>query len=292
MTHRIALVTCAALPDLDEDDRLLVAPLRAAGADVVPAVWDDPAVDWASFDLAVIRSTWDYTSRRDDFLAWARSVSRLANPVDVVEWNTDKRYLAGLEAAGLPIVPTTWIGDTSASLPGKGSVVVKPAVGAGSIDAARYAMSDQHEKQLARDHVQRLINAGRTVMVQPYIEAIERNGETGVIFVAGEYSHAIRKGPMLGGIKQIEAGGLFARESIVSRDPSTAEIDVASRALRTVPGGPERLLYARVDLVADSAGSPLIIELELTEPSLFMHTARGAEARFARAILDRAGVAT
>ena len=289
---RIALVTCATLPDLDEDDRLLVAPLRASGADVVPAVWDDPAVDWASFDLAVIRSTWDYTSRRADFLAWARSVPRLVNPADVVEWNTDKRYLADLEAAGLPVVPTTWIAGTTAALPEQGSLVVKPAVGAGSIDAARYAMNDQHEAQLARDHVQRLINAGRAVMVQPYIDAIEHSGETGVIFVAGEYSHAIRKGPMLIGQKQLDEGGLFARESIISRNPSAAEVDVASRALARVPGGPERLLYARVDLVADSAGSPLIIELELTEPSLFMHTARGAEARFASAILDRAGVAT
>ena len=290
MTPRIALVTCAALPDLDEDDRLLVAPLRASGADVVSAVWDDPAVDWDSFDLAVIRSTWDYTSRRDDFVAWARSVPRLANPADVVGWNTDKRYLADLEAAGLPVVRTTWMSEPTAAMPEHESVVVKPSVGAGSIDAARYAMNDEHEARLARDHVQRLTSTGRTVMVQPYIEAIERNGETGVVFVGGEYSHAIRKGPMLGGTRQIEPGGLFAREAIVSRDPSAAEIEVASRALARVPGGPERLLYARVDLVTEGAGSPLIIELELTEPSLFMHTARGAEGRFARAILDRAGV--
>ena len=289
MTIRIALVTCAALPHLDDDDRLLLVPLRAAGAEVVVAVWDDPAVEWAAFDLAVIRSTWDYTSRRDDFVAWARSVPRLANPADVVEWNTDKRYLADLEAAGLPVVPTTWIADPAAALPEQGSVVVKPAVGAGSIDAARYAMHDDHEAQQAREHARRLIDAGRTVMVQPYMEAIELNGETGVIFVAGEYSHGIRKGPMLVGQKQLEDGGLFARESISSRDPSGAELRVARRAVAAVPGGSERVLYARVDLVADAAGAPVIIELELTEPSLFMSTARGAEHRFARAILDRAG---
>jgi glutathione synthase/RimK-type ligase-like ATP-grasp enzyme len=288
MLLRIALVTCATLPDLDEDDGLLLEPLRGLGAEGVAAVWDDPAVDWAAFDLVVIRSTWDYTSRRDQFVAWARSVPRLANAADVVEWNTDKRYLADLEAAGLPVVPTTWMSDPAAPLPAQGSVVVKPAVGAGSVDAARFAMHDEHEAQLARDHAARLLAAGHAVMVQPYIDAIERNGETGVIFVGGEYSHAIRKGPMLAGQKQIEAGGLFAEETITSREPTPAELDVARRALGSVPDGPERLLYARVDLVLDAGGNPMLMELELTEPSLFMHASPGSELRFARAIVAHA----
>ena len=104
---RLALVTCATLPDLDPDDRLLLEPLHGLGVEVTAAIWDDPTVDWAGFDLAVIRSTWDYPARRDVFLDWTRRVPRLANPADVIVWNTDKRYLADLAAAGIPIVPTT-----------------------------------------------------------------------------------------------------------------------------------------------------------------------------------------
>ena len=105
----IALVTCATLPELDPDDRLLIEPLRAAGVAAVPAVWDDATVDWAGFDLVVIRNTWDYPARRTEFLNWARLVPKLRNPADVIAWNTDKRYLAQLAVAGVPIVPTTWL---------------------------------------------------------------------------------------------------------------------------------------------------------------------------------------
>src|SRR5207253_10320166 len=93
-TARVALVTCTELADLDPDDRLLLDPLVELGISAEPAIWDDPAVDWDSFDLAVLRSTWDYALRRDEFVAWAAGVPRLANHAEVVAWNTDKRYLA------------------------------------------------------------------------------------------------------------------------------------------------------------------------------------------------------
>ncbi|MDL2335376.1 MAG: hypothetical protein QFC55_05035, partial [Chloroflexota bacterium] len=106
---RIALATCAALPDLDPDEQLLLEPLRALGVEARAAVWDDATVDWAAFDLVVIRSTWEYASRRDEFVAWTRSVPRIVNPANVVAWNTDKHYLRDLAAAGVPVVPTDWI---------------------------------------------------------------------------------------------------------------------------------------------------------------------------------------
>ena len=106
---RVALVTCAELPELDPDDRLVVEPLRALGIDVVPAVWDDPAVDWAAVDLAVLRSPWDYARRRDEFVTWSESVPRLLNPAAVIRWNTDKRYLRALAASGAPVVETAWL---------------------------------------------------------------------------------------------------------------------------------------------------------------------------------------
>lgn len=289
---RVALVTCATLPDLDPDDQKLIEPLSRLDVEAVPAVWSDASVDWAAFDLAVIRNTWDYTDRRDSFVAWARSVPRLANPADIVEWNSDKRYLTDLARAGLPVVPTTWVSDDGSALPEAGMHVLKPAVGAGSVDAARFAMHDEHEARLARAHAERLLAAGQTVMVQPYMESIEGAGETGLIYVGGELSHAISKSAMLGGDRRASETGLYLEEKIVSRAPSAAEVELSRRALAAVPGGWERLLYARVDLVPDANGEPILIELELTEPSLFMSTTPGSEERFATAIARRARLAS
>ena len=192
------MVTCATLPDLDPDDQLLIEPLRDSGVDAVAAVWDDPGVDWSAFHLVVIRSTWDYPARRAEFLNWTRRASRLVNPADVVEWNTDKRYLRDLASAGVPVVPTTWVAPYDAVvLPPRGRHVVKPAVGAGSVDAGAFSMHDAHEQALAHEHASRLLAAGQTVMVQPYLHSIDEVGETALMFIDGEFSHAVRKQPML-----------------------------------------------------------------------------------------------
>ncbi|MEP7157855.1 MAG: hypothetical protein ABI797_00365 [Chloroflexota bacterium] len=286
-THRIALATCSTLPEADPDERLLIEPLRALGVEAIPAVWDDPAVDWDAFDFTVIRSTWDYTARREAFIEWARSVTRIFNPPDVIAWNTDKHYLADLAAAGLPVVPTTWLepGGTI-DLPAEGVHVLKPSVGAGSVDAGRFDFREQREAGLARAHANRLLAAGQTVMIQPYLDAIDAHGEAGLIYVGGEFSHAVSKGAMLAGDHAL-VGGMYKEETITPRTPSAAELSLAQRALAATPGGAERLLYARVDLVPGPDGEPLIIELELTEPSLFMGVVPGSAGRFARAIAKR-----
>lgn len=284
---RIALATCAELPDLDPDEQLLLEPLRAQGVDAQPAVWDDPSVDWAAFDLVVIRSTWDYTGRRDAFVGWAKSVPRLANPADIIEWNTDKHYLADLAAAGVPIVPTTWLSAAPITLPASGTHVLKPAVGAGSVDAARYSMHLEHEARQAHEHVDRLLATGQTVMVQPYLDLIEEHGETALIYFGGVFSHAVTKGAMLAADRAL-VEGLYKEETITPRIPSAAELEIGRAALAAVPGGRDRLLYARVDLVPAFDGSPLLIELELTEPSLFLGQAVGSAERLARHLVARA----
>ena len=284
----IAFVTCSRLPELDPDDRPLIDLLQRRGHDATPAVWDDPGVNWGRFAVVVLRNPWDYTDRRDAFVAWAKSVPRLLNPADIVEWNTDKRYLRELERAGVPIVPTTWIEPgVEVTLPADGRYVLKPSVGAGSLDAAAFSLDDAGERNLARDHASRLLAAGQTVMLQPYADLIEERGETGLIFVGGEFSHAIGKGPMLVGQERVEEG-LYKEEVITAREASVAELAVGRQALEAVPGGMDRLLYARVDLVPASSGSPLLMELELTEPSLFMSTTPGSVERFADAIAARA----
>jgi glutathione synthase/RimK-type ligase-like ATP-grasp enzyme len=283
---RVALVTCAELPDLDPDDRLLLTPLADRGLRPDVAVWDDPAVDWAGYDLVVLRNPWDYIDRPDAFVAWAAGVGEvtaLVNPADVIAWNTDKRYLGELAAAGVPVVPTTWVEPGQAwQAPPAGEFVVKPVVSAGSRDSGRYDAGRPEERRLAQAHVDRLCATGRTVMVQPYLAAVDTYGETALLFAAGAYSHAIRKGPMLTGPDSDEPG-LYRPEHITPRTPTAAEHDVARRALATVPGGATRLAYARVDLIPGPDGAPLLVELEVTEPSLFLGTADGAPERFADA---------
>ena len=282
---RIALVTCAELDGLHPDDQLLVAPLAAAGVVAEPAVWDDPAVDWSGFDLVVLRSAWDYPSRRGAFVAWAASVERLANPADVVAWNTDKRYLAALDAAGVPVVPTTFLEPgASSGLPAQGEWVLKPVVGAGSVDAGRYNLDDPQHRELARAHVDRLHAAGRPLMRQPYLAAVDDDGESALLYLGGEFSHAVRKGPMLQGPADSVAG-LYQEEEITTRAATPAQRAVADAALAAVPGGGDRFLYARVDLIDGPDGLPLLVELELTEPSLYLGYADGAPDRFAAAIL-------
>ncbi|MEV4540861.1 ATP-grasp domain-containing protein [Micromonospora echinaurantiaca] len=292
---RVALVTCTELRDLDPDDRLVLAPLARHGVTAEPAVWDDPAVDWAGYDLAVLRSPWDYALRRDEFVAWAATVPTLANPADVVRWNTDKRYLAELSAAGVPTVPTSWVAPGESWQPpaDSGEYVIKPAVSAGSQDTGRYDLADPEHRELAVAHVRRLSAAGRVTMVQPYLRAVDSAGETALLFLAGPdglpFSHAIRKGPMLTG-PDLGVEGLYKPEEISARTATEEQLAVAEKTLAAVPGGAERLLYARVDLIPGADGAPVLVELELTEPSLFLGHAEGAPERLAAAIrthLDR-----
>ena len=286
---RVALVTSADLPDLWDDDHPLRDALRTRGATVDAVRWDDPAAVWSSYDLAVIRSPWDYVARREQFVAWARTVPRLANPAGIIVWNTDKRYLSDLAAAGIPIIPTAFTGPgESWTPPAEGAWVVKPTISAGSQDTARYRLPG--DAALATAHVERLTGAGRTAMIQPYLSAVDTAGETAVLCTpdaTGEltFSHAIRKAAMLTG----PAGAPVDPDSerITPREPSAAELELAERVLAVVPGGAKQLLYARVDMIPGPDGTPMLIELELTEPCLFLRSAPSAADRLAEAILAR-----
>ncbi|MBL6275532.1 hypothetical protein JMF97_05070 [Micromonospora fiedleri] len=286
---RVALVTCTEFAELEADDRLVIEPLAARDIAAEPVVWDDPAVDWAGYDLVVLRSPWDYMSRRDDFVAWAARVPRLVNPADVVRWNTDKRYLDELRAAGVPTVPTGWVlpGESWQPPTDDGEYVVKPSISAGSQDTGRYDLADPEHRELAVAHVRRLGDAGRIAMIQPYLNAVDTAGETALLYFAGPqglaFSHAIRKGPMLSG-PDLGTEGLYKPEEISPRTATADQLAVAERTLAVVPGGTDRLLYARVDLIPGPDGTPVLVELELTEPSLFLGYAPGAPDRLAEAI--------
>jgi glutathione synthase/RimK-type ligase-like ATP-grasp enzyme len=292
----VALVTAAPARDLDDDLPPLTAALDARGIANEVVLWDDPAVDWARFGLVVVRSVWDYVARRDDFLAWAErtaAATALVNPPAHLRWSSDKRYLADLAAAGVPVTPTALAAPGEAvAWPDAAQVVVKPAVSAGSLDTAKYRILDGDpvdERGGAEAHVARLHAAGRVAMVQPYLDAVEgERGETALVFLEGRLSHACRKGPML--VPGLEVvGDLFVEEDIRPATPTAAELAVAGAALAAVPGGPS--LYARVDVIPDAAGDPVVLELELVEPSLVLRYAEGSADRVAAAIADRLSAA-
>ncbi len=298
---QVALVTAREALPLDQDLPPLESALAESGVEVSTPCWDDQDVDWRRFDLAVLRSTWDYVDRIGEFLDWAERCARqtrLVNPPDVVRWNTDKHYLAELAGRRVPVVPTAFVEPGARAgealedfLAGRGAAmsagvrgpfaefVVKPAVGAGSKDTARYRRT---ERARALGHLESLLAGRRSAMLQPYLDAVDAQGETAIIYFGGRYSHAIRKGPLL----ELDAGlveGLFAPEEITPREPEPDEHAVAAAAYRALPF--EAPAYARIDLVRDADGAPRVLELELTEPSLFFTHAPASARRFADVLL-------
>ena len=291
--RRVALVSARAAHALDEDLPPLLAAFTLAGAAAEIADWDDPGVDWGSFDAALLRSAWDYTERLSEFLAWVQrtaSQTLLLNTQAVVQWNSDKHYLAELARQGLPIVPSAFCEpgeDPGAVLEaflarqGLPELVVKPAVGAGSRDTRRHPRTAVQE---ILEHMRPLLQKRRSLLLQPYLPSVDRDGETALIYIAGSFSHAIRKGPLLPAGAQATAA-LFAPEEITPRIPGDDERAVAERVLAALPF--PQLLYARIDLIRAEAGEPRLLELELTEPSLFFAHGPGSALSLAGATLAR-----
>lgn len=282
---KLALVTAIAAFGLDPDLEPLRRACADAGIEVSSVAWDDMTVSWARFDAALLRSPWDYVDRLPEFLAWCdrcATLTPLWNPPDVVRWNTDKRYLGELAARGLPVIECHFLapGDDPAGLPELDEFVVKPTVGAGSRDAQRYLHADRSR---AIAHATRLLDQGRHVLVQPYLKAVDDQGETALLFFEGQFSHAIRKAPLLTR-GEAPTNTLSQPENITPRQPSAAELEVANRLLAALPFG--RLAYARVDLLPSDNG-PQLLELELTEPSLFLPYGEGAAARLAAVLAAR-----
>jgi glutathione synthase/RimK-type ligase-like ATP-grasp enzyme len=287
--RRIALVTARQALALDEDLSPLANALHHIGMTAHVLPWD-AVQDWSQFDMLLLRSTWDYTWRLAEFLNWAERASRaaaLVNNLATIRWNVDKHYLGALAAAGVPVVPTTFL-EPDAPVPEAierflaqercAELVIKPAIGAGSRDAQRHP---RQARAAATAHAARLLAAGHSVVLQPYLPRVDQEGEAALVFFAGEFSHSIRKGPLL----QAGAGAtteLFAAETISARQAAADELAVARQALAAVPFGTP--LYARVDLIRDDQGQPRLLELELIEPSLFFAHAPQAAARFADCI--------
>jgi glutathione synthase/RimK-type ligase-like ATP-grasp enzyme len=261
--------------DGDDDEPLLLDALKRVGMDARTVVWDDPAVAWSDFDLVVVRSAWDYAERRDGFLAWAAGLPRVLNPLPILAWNTDKeRYLTDLAAAGVPVVPTDFVAPGRAFHPPERPFVVKPSISAGGRSSARFEPDDGDG---AAALVAEIHAEGRTAMVQPFLGDAE---ETALVYLDGRFSHALRRRVPLphGGTTDT----LYLDEHLERSDATPAMREVAERALAAVPGD---LLYARVDLMAG-----VVLELEVSEPSLYLGFGDGAADRLAAAIASATGL--
>lgn len=276
---RIALVADRQTAELHTDGPLLLAAFDAVGVEAETVPWGrGPA--WDRYDAAIIRTTWDYVFDRAGFLAWASDVgsqTRLANPLGVLEWNTDKRYLGDLAEAGVPTVPTIWV-EPGAPVPEPiwDSFVVKPSVSAGARLSARHRSGDD-----LSDHVRRIHATGAAAMLQPYLPSIDTDGETGTYVFGGEVSHAIRKGQALRpGRRPLDDMSAALEQSV---QPIAVDPRLAAFALCVLEAVPP-LVYARVDTVPGADGQPVLLELEATEPYLFLEDAPAAAGRFAAAV--------
>ena len=261
------------------ETRPLVDALLAAGVAASDHPWDDAEVDWAAADLVAVRTPWDYTDRRAEFLAWAAGVdaaTALQNPLEVLRWNSHKAYLVELAAAGVPVVPTTLVRagdpDAGAALAGRGgaAVVVKPAVGAGGRGTSRGPADE------LRGTLEELVADG-DALVQPAVESIGREGEVSLVRLGGTWSHAVRKVPAAGGFLVHERHG----GHVLDHTPTSREVAVAEAALARSPAP---VHAGRVDLVRLD-GEPVVMELELIEPELFLRRCADAPARLAAALL-------
>ncbi len=279
---KIAVVTCENCPYPAPDDALLIEALSQVSVHAQRVAWSDPTVDWSGFDAAILKSTWDYHHRLQEFLAWTARVSetlRLFNPPDVIRWNAHKFYLRELEAKGVRIVPTQFV-DQGSSVAGFEwqEVVIKPAVAASAHNTIR-AKRESHQ---AESHLRTLLAAGEA-LVQPYLKSVER-GETSIMAIDGKFSHVTFKRPKSGDFRvQVEHGG-----TIEIAQASAPELRLATAALEALGQPP---LFARIDLLELDSGEPALSELELIEPDLMMEFHPAAAAGLAEGILRRLGEA-
>jgi hypothetical protein len=279
----ILFATYGASPSLTGDDALLAAALERRGKRVQPAVWDDAAVAWSSAAAVVIRSTWDYHLRRDEFLAWVDRVgatTSLHNEARVVRWNSHKSYLNQLAKRQVSVIDTVFADagsrldlDLIARAHGWTDTVVKPAVSASAHETRRFTIE---EREAGQQHLERLL-AQRDVMVQPHLSALAERGELSLLYARGRFTHAVRRRSAL-----IEGDAMpKVAAAIASNAARRHAYRVLAAAADAIGTAPNELLYARVDLAETGADEYVLLELELVEPSLFLLCAPEAAEQYA-----------
>lgn len=289
---RIALATCTKLPEWEVDDQPLFDAFVERGVEIEHPAWDDPNIDWAGFDACLIRTTWDYAEKRDEFVKWVEetaSVTHIFNDPKIIRWNTHKSYLRDLQKLGAPIPPTIWCdAGTDVDIKqivderGWSRAIIKPVIGASARETLRFR-ADSSELRQAQAHIDRLLKT-ESVMIQPYLAKVETEGELSAIFIDGQFSHAVRKIPVPGDYR--------VQDDFGASDEGV-ELNEAARALskQILSLIEADLLYARVDFLSDDDGRLLLSELELVEPSLFFRHSPIASKNLAKALCKRVSMA-
>jgi glutathione synthase/RimK-type ligase-like ATP-grasp enzyme len=298
---RVTLATCLDHPELDPGEEGLPDALAERGIDPRVAAWDDESVDWAEAGIVVLRAVHNYAARRPDFLAWAAGIRKLLNSADTVEWNTDKHYLQELGARGMPTIDTVWLEpeknlskhQVHTRFPSLGDFVVKPAVSSGSRDTGRYTARDAMSRMDAIQHAYGLLQEGRSVMVQRYVQSVDERGETALIYLNGVLSHTVEKEAMLLG--SLASAEEVAEEVATAREATEAELRTGEQAraaihgyIKSRMGRDAQLLFSRIDMVEGDSGEPRVMEVSLVDASLYLGAVDGAVDGFADAIASRA----
>jgi hypothetical protein len=276
----LALISAEEAEHHDKDLALLTKQLDFTGVKWEIVHWHDNNVDWGKYTCAKIQSPWDYHKRIDEFQAWLSKVAQvttLLNPIPIINWNIDKRYLKELINAGIPTIQTTFVENEMDLCKQEhildNDIIVKPAISAGSNDTFRFIS----KKDEAYAHAKNILSSGRTVLIQPYLKTIDTFSESGIIFINGKFGHAISKSAIFGDTKN-EHNGLYFEAKVIKRDPTPLEKEFGERIIVWLTAKFGRVpLYARIDTVIDASGSPVVMELELLEPSLFLHLAEEAD---------------
>ena len=285
----IALVTTQAARGHDHDLDILTAALDAAQQKWQIVNWDDASIEWTQFSIAVLRSTWDYYARLDEFVAWVDRVSAqttLCNPAEIVRWNVDKRYLQEMSEQGIPVMATTFVSqliDITQELIAQ-DVIIKPVVSAGSNNTARH----RNDAVAARAQLDHILSNGGVAIVQPYSPTIDSVGETGLVYLGGKFSHAFGKDAVFGEAEQVH-NGVHVQEVITARTANPNEHLLGDSVMKfLMKKFGVTPLYARIDMVNNIDGVPEIMEVELTEPSLYLHLDAGSPERAATALANAA----
>jgi glutathione synthase/RimK-type ligase-like ATP-grasp enzyme len=284
----VALVTCARLPEPDPDAALLGQALDAAGLRWQARAWDAPDIDWSAAPMTLVRSPWNYPQHLSAFLAWAQATARVTalwNPLPVIRWNAHKSYLLDLRERGVAITPTALVPRgselTLAEICAQrrwSDVVIKPAISAASFRTRRFSWS----MHAAGEAHLRALAAERDVLVQEYLPSVEDHGERALVWIDGALTHAIRKTPRF----EDDAEAV----SPAAVNISGAEAELAERAMAAATDIMDSpLLYGRVDVAPGPQGQPVLMELELIEPSLYFQQSQGALERFVAGIGRRLG---
>ena len=298
---KVTLATSSVMPNLYHGEEGLLDALAERGCDPSIKIWNDPDVDWTDAGTVIVRSVSDYPLQRQAFLEWTKKVPRILNHPDILEWNTHKTYLRSLEKRGLPTIPTAWLEPEQnlskhqihTRFPASGEFIVKPAVSSGVRDIGRYTTVSTAQRQAAIAQVQQLLGAGRTVMLQRYLEEIDTHGEISLVFFNGLVSHAVEKRAVLHPATITES---TMHEAVVTAEAADHIAWQWGERIRRVLhayvreriGRDEQFLFNRVDIVPDDEGSFRVMEVSLVDADLYLAATPEALGNFADAISVRA----